>query len=62
MNLIEGIDFYYDNGLMVLTRDFLLKRKRCCKGGCRHCPYNSSQSNGINDNHSQDLNSSNKDH
>jgi len=36
----ENIDFYYDDaGLMVLTRHFLLKRGKCCKGGCRNCPY-----------------------
>lgn len=39
MQLIENIDFYYENGLIVLTEEFLLKRGKCCKGGCRHCPY-----------------------
>lgn len=37
--LQEGQDFYYENGLMVLTESFLRKRGKCCKGGCRHCPY-----------------------
>lgn len=37
--MLEGQDFYYENGFMVLTEAFLLKRGRCCKGGCRHCPY-----------------------
>jgi hypothetical protein len=36
---IEGIDYYYENGLMVLTAHFLLKRGYCCGSGCRHCPY-----------------------
>ena len=22
-----------------LTRDFLLRRRRCCQEGCRNCPY-----------------------
>ncbi|MGI8890389.1 MAG: DUF5522 domain-containing protein [Chthoniobacterales bacterium] len=22
-----------------LSRDFLLRRGRCCQEGCRHCPY-----------------------
>ncbi len=36
---VEGVDFYFDNGFMVLTADFLKKRGYCCKNGCRHCPY-----------------------
>ena len=36
---VEGVDFYFEDGLMVLTREFLLKRGFCCKSGCRHCPY-----------------------
>jgi len=37
--LIEGIDFYFENGLMVLTEHFLKKRGYCCGNDCRHCPY-----------------------
>ena len=37
--LIEGRDFYFENGLFVLTEHFLLKRGYCCENGCRHCPY-----------------------
>lgn len=38
--LQEGVDFYYDhNGLIVLTKEFLLKRGNCCKNGCVNCPY-----------------------
>ena len=37
---VEGLDFYFDaDGLMVLTRRYLLNRGRCCGSGCRHCPY-----------------------
>jgi len=36
---VEGIDYYFENGLMVLTEDFLKKRGYCCGNGCRHCPY-----------------------
>jgi hypothetical protein len=36
---VEGLDFYFDEGLMVLTRRYLLNRGRCCETGCRHCPY-----------------------
>ena len=35
----EGVDYYFDNGLMVLTAEFLLRRGYCCGRGCRHCPY-----------------------
>ncbi len=37
--LIEGIDYYFEDGLMVLTEHFLKKRGYCCGNGCRHCPY-----------------------
>ena len=38
--LKEGVDFYFnEEGLMVLTREFLLKRGFCCHSGCLHCPY-----------------------
>ena len=42
----ENIDFYYDeNGLMVFTKEFLLKRGKCCKSGCKNCPYGSHEEN-----------------
>jgi hypothetical protein len=37
--LVEGVDFYFENGLMVLTEKFLLDRGFCCQNNCRHCPY-----------------------
>lgn len=37
--LVEGIDFYIENGLWVLTEWFHLKRGYCCGNKCRHCPY-----------------------
>lgn len=36
---VEGVDFYFENGLMVLTEHFLKERGYCCGSGCRHCPY-----------------------
>lgn len=36
---VEGIDYYFENGLMVLTALFLKKRGYCCSNDCRHCPY-----------------------
>lgn len=38
--LNEGEDFYYENGFIVFTEEYHLKRGYCCKSGCRHCPYN----------------------
>ena len=32
-------DYYLENGNMVFTAAYLLKRGYCCKNGCRHCPY-----------------------
>lgn len=41
---VEGIDFYFEDGLMVLTRKYLLDRGFCCDSGCRHCPYGENSS------------------
>jgi hypothetical protein len=37
--LVEGIDYYVENGLYVFTAHYLLKRGYCCQSGCRNCPY-----------------------
>jgi hypothetical protein len=34
-----GVDYYFENDLMVFTSEFLLKRGYCCERGCRHCPF-----------------------
>jgi hypothetical protein len=36
---IEPQDFYVQNGLVVFTAAYHLKRGFCCNSGCRHCPY-----------------------
>lgn len=36
---VEGLDFYFDEGSMVLTRKYLLDRGTCCDNSCRHCPF-----------------------
>jgi 23S rRNA (cytidine1920-2'-O)/16S rRNA (cytidine1409-2'-O)-methyltransferase len=38
-SFVEGTDFYYESGLMVLTEDYLLRRGYCCGSRCRNCPY-----------------------
>ena len=37
--LREGEDYYFEDGLMVLTAQYLLRRGYCCEQGCRNCPY-----------------------
>ena len=37
--LIEGIDYYLEDGLVVLTAQYLRDRGYCCTSGCRHCPF-----------------------
>jgi hypothetical protein len=32
-------DWYFENGFMVFTAAYHLKRGTCCGSGCRHCPY-----------------------
>ncbi|MCC7297209.1 MAG: hypothetical protein IT244_02650 [Bacteroidia bacterium] len=32
-------DFYLENGYMVFTAAYHLKRGSCCGSGCKHCPY-----------------------
>ena len=43
---IEGIDFYFENGLMVLTGEYLRKRGYCCENNCRNCPYGFRENTG----------------
>lgn len=31
--------FYFENGLMIFTEKYHLRRGYCCQSGCRHCPY-----------------------
>jgi hypothetical protein len=39
-NLVELVDYYYnEQGYIVLTESFHLKKGYCCGNGCRHCPY-----------------------
>jgi hypothetical protein len=38
-NIIEGIDYYFEDGNYVFKSWFHLKRGHCCKSDCTHCPY-----------------------
>jgi hypothetical protein len=36
----QPTDFYYDNqGRMVMSEDYHIKRGSCCGNGCLKCPY-----------------------
>ena len=37
--LVEGEDFYYEEGFVVFTEKYHLEKGYCCGNGCRHCPY-----------------------
>ena len=40
MSQLDTEDFYInDEGFMVFTEKYLLKRGYCCESGCKHCPY-----------------------
>jgi hypothetical protein len=41
--LVEGEDYYLENGNLVFTAKYLLSRGYCCGSGCRHCPYRAGQ-------------------
>lgn len=48
--LIEGIDYYLEDGLMVFTAEYLRERGYCCTSGCRHCPYGFKPGPSVNSN------------
>ena len=35
----DGVYYYMENGLVVFTAAYHLRKGYCCKNGCRHCPY-----------------------
>jgi hypothetical protein len=37
--IVEGVDYYMEEGKVVFTASFHLKRGYCCNSRCRHCPY-----------------------
>lgn len=39
-NLVKGEDYYStEEGYVVFTESYHLKKGYCCGNGCRHCPY-----------------------
>ncbi|MBL0315624.1 MAG: hypothetical protein IPP69_07500 [Flavobacteriales bacterium] len=36
----EGVDYYLsEEGFIIFTEAYHLKRGYCCQSGCKHCPY-----------------------
>jgi hypothetical protein len=35
----EGLDYYLENGSVIMTEDYHINRGYCCGSGCRHCAY-----------------------
>ena len=49
MESLKEEDYYInEDGLMVFTEVYHLKRGYCCKSGCRHCPYGYRDKSGKN--------------
>lgn len=44
---LDEEDFYYsEEGFIVFTEKYHLKRGYCCKSGCKHCPYGYNKKTG----------------
>jgi hypothetical protein len=44
---LEPDDFYKtEEGYIVFTEKYLLKRGYCCMNGCKHCPYGFNRKTG----------------
>lgn len=44
---LDPDDFYYsEQGYIVFTEKYLLKRGYCCQNGCKHCPYGFNKDKG----------------
>ena len=38
--LVEGVHYYLEGGVLVFTAAYHRLRGYCCGSGCRHCPFN----------------------
>jgi len=39
LGLDPGDCYFTEEGFLVFTEQYHLKRGYCCQSGCRHCPY-----------------------
>lgn len=47
-NNLDPEDFYRtEEGYIVFTEKYHLKRGYCCKSGCKHCPYGFDKRTGL---------------
>src|ERR1700752_5287473 len=47
-NNLDPEDYYMsEEGFIVFTEKYHLKRGYCCKSGCRHCPYGYNKKTGL---------------
>ncbi|MEO8761779.1 MAG: DUF5522 domain-containing protein [Bacteroidia bacterium] len=45
---LDPEDYYIsEEGYVVFTEKYHLKRGYCCKSGCKHCPYNYNKKTGL---------------
>jgi len=45
---LEPDDYYLsEEGYIVFTEKYHLKRGYCCKSGCKHCPYGYKKKTGL---------------
>lgn len=45
-SLIAGEDYYWEDGLLVMTAAYHQRRGSCCGSGCRWCPFEPSHELG----------------
>lgn len=38
-NKLLPTDFYWENGKMIFTESYHIRRGYCCNNNCRHCVY-----------------------
>ncbi len=44
---LDPEDYYLsEEGFIIFTEKYLLKRGYCCKSGCKHCPYGYNKKSG----------------
>lgn len=46
LGLQPGDYYFSEEGYLVFTEQYHLKRGYCCQSGCRHCPYEFSKKRG----------------